>query len=240
MDKIALLIAGQPRTFEFCFPSLKKHILDVYRPDIFISTDDYGDRVYDLYKPTAMDIRSQEEIFDLAISKRGEIESVLPVNDLSIAWKVSKAAELKSDYEKQYNFTYDVVIRTRFDVKFKYVPQIKADNNFHVPIVGGYWITPPDKPGIHWKGYSSHLCWSSSEIMDKICNYYFDKADYLTLAVNSISEFGWAPEYVLKYFCDVNQINVKFENIEMMLIRGTSNNPLSFNNHKLSKFPDYR
>ena len=117
---------------------------------------------------------------------------------------------------------------------------IKAkQNTFHVPLIGGYWDTPEDTPGIHWGGYSAHLCWGSSDVMNKIANIYFDAADYLTLATNATEKFGWAPEHVLKYFCDVNGIQAFFEDIEMMLIRGTSIHPMSFHNHKLSEYPEY-
>lgn len=240
MPKHALIIAGQPRTFEFCFPSLKKHILDVYRPDVFICTDDLEDRITELYKPIAITVVNQEKIFDLAIEKRKSLPSILAVNDLSIAWKVNTAMQLKSTYEQAYHFTYDTVITTRFDVKFKSVPTIKAKPGaFHVPLIGGYWTTPPAKPGIHWGGYSTHLCWAGSEIMNKLSDMYFAAEDYLTLAVNTGVEFGWAPEHVLKCFCDLNRIEVVFENIEMMLIRGTNKNPLSFDSRRIAEFKDY-
>jgi hypothetical protein len=240
-NKVALLIVGQPRTFEFCFPSLKQNILDVYQPDIFICTDDMQcSKIKELYKPIGLACYNQEDNFDYAYQLRYGIPSVLAVNDLSVAWKLNRAALLKKEYELVNGFIYDTVIVTRFDVKIKHIPVIKAKGNtFHVPTIGGYWTTPPDKPGIHWGGYSAHLCWSTSEIIDKISNLYFDNKDYLTLATNSGVQYGWTPEYVLKYFCDVNSIDISFEDINMMLIRGTNNNPLSFDNSPLKNYPEY-
>lgn len=236
----ALIIAGQPRTFEFCYPSLKEHILDVYNPDVFIVTDDCRERITELYKPVAIAVVAQEDIYNLALERRRDLPSVMAVNDLSIAWKISWAMAMKSGHERANGFVYDTVILTRFDVKFRYVPKIEAQpNTFHVPLVGGYWNTPPADPGIHWGGYSAHLCWSTSAIMDAIGNIYFDDRDYLTLAVNSDVPFGWAPEHVLKYFCDDNHIDVNFENIEMMLIRGTHRNPLAFDNRRIAEFEEY-
>lgn len=240
MPKYALVVCGQPRTFEFCFPSLKRNIIDVYDPDIFICTDSNEQRIKELYKPVLINVTDQEAIFDYAYFKRNGIPSVLAVNDLSIAWKVNKAMQMKSLTEKSQGFIYDTVILTRFDVKFKSVSHIEAkENTLHVPLIGAYWDTPQAEPGIHWGGYSAHLCWSTSKIMDELSNIYFDKKDYLTLASNAGVPFGWAPEHVLKYFCDVNNINVQFENIEMMLIRGTNSNPLSYHNHKIAEFKDY-
>lgn len=238
--RAALIIAGQPRTFEFCYPSLKRHILDVYQPDVFISTDSHRDRLTELYKPVGISVVEQEHLYNLAIEQRKSLPSAMAVNDLCVTWKVNTAMQMKTEHEQANGFFYDVVIRTRFDVKFKSVPEIKAqENTLHVPTVGGYWTTPPADPGIHWGGYSSHICWSTSEIMNGMASMYFDEKDYLTLAVNSGVPFGWAPEYVLKYYCDVNNINVQFENIDMMLIRGTSENPLSFDNRRISEFAEY-
>ena len=237
---IALVICGQPRTFEFCFPSLKRNILDVYNPDVFIVTDAQADRITDLYRPVAITIVEQEPAFNDALKKRGSLPCVVPVNDLSIAWKVNTAMQMKKQYENDGGFIYDTVALTRFDVKFKSVPEIKAQaNTFHVPLTGGYWTTPPADPGIHWGGYSTHLCWSTSEVMNNISNLYFDGKDYLTLASNAGVPFGWAPEHVLKYYLDTNQINVQLENIEMMLIRGTNENPLAFDNRRIAEFEDY-
>ncbi len=239
-NKLALIINGQPRTFEFCFPSLKKHILDVYHPDVYICTDDKEERIVELYKPTAIDVLTQEEIFDSAIPMRANIPSVMAINDLSFNWKMQKAMARKSEYEAANNFIYDTVAITRFDVKFQSVPDIVAlSNTCHVPLIGGYWTTPPDKPGIHWGGYSCHLFWSTSAIMNRIANIYFDEFDYLTSATKALENFGWAPEHVWKHFIDVNKIGVKFENINMMLIRGSNNNPLAFDNSSLQKYPEY-
>src|SRR3989304_4806894 len=64
--RIALMMCGQPRTMEFCFPSQKKHILDAYHPDVFIYSDDQRQRMIELYNPVTIDVRCQEEISRLA------------------------------------------------------------------------------------------------------------------------------------------------------------------------------
>jgi len=243
--RAALLIAGQPRTMEFCYPSLKRHILDVYQPDVFISTDSQKARMLELFNPISISVRPQLQIHKLAARLRQPYLSkdgfeTMVAKDLSIAWKVWRAAALKRAYEIQRGAAYDVVILTRFDVKFHCVPEIKtpAENTIHLPRKGAYWITPPDAPGIHWHGHSAHLCWMPSRIADLLSGMYFEGEDIFKLACESAA-FGYIPEYVFKFFLDRNHIAVEFFDAEMMLIRGTSEAPLSFHNLSLADYPDY-
>jgi len=243
--KAALLICGQPRTMEFCYPSIKAHILDVYKPDVFICSDEQKERLVELFNPVNIDIRTQEEI-DIEIKVlRGKYvypkDEIVPHKDLSISWKVYRAAQMKREYESLNGFEYDVVFITRFDVKFKSIQEVREieENKIYVPKVGAYWYTPPDTPGIHWHGYSTHLCWMSSQVADKISRLYFFGENNYQLASVHNKQWGYIPEHVLKFFCDRNHIKAEFVDIEMMLIRGTNDAPLSFHNQYLTEFPEY-
>ncbi len=244
--RTALLLVGQPRTMEFCFPSLKKHILDVYHPDVFACSDAEVDRIVNLYNPTRFDVHDQQYIDEQVAIRRSKFippgGEVMPHKDLSIAWKVWRANEMKREHELQHGFIYDVVLLTRFDVKFAYVQPIDPPqpNTFYVPRVGAYWDTPPDYPGVHWHGYSAHLCWMDSATADKIAPMYFEGTNIYQQARESSKEFGWVPEYTLRYFLEKQRINVKLVNIDMMLIRGTDTEPLAYNNTSLQDFPAYR
>ena len=242
--RYALLMCGQPRTMEFCFPSLKKHILDVYHPDVFVVSDEQRERLEVLFNPLRIDVRSQEainvEYQDLRRRYHEPEAELMQPKDLSIAWKYWRANRMKRETEVEFGFVYDTVILSRFDVKFRKVPPIgkAADNTIYVPRVGAYWMTPPDRPGIHWHGYSGHLCWMSSQVSDLTAGMYFEGEDNFKLA-SEVAEWGYIPEHVFKFFCDRNGIAAKFEEIEMMLIRGTSEAPLSFHHHSLKEFPEY-
>jgi hypothetical protein len=245
--RVALLMCGQPRTMEFCFPSLKKHILDVYEPDVFVCSDDQEERLIELFKPVMIDVRSQEDIDKRVADFRSKYEpydnSIIPPiqpKDLSIAWKLWRANRMKRKYELSNNFTYDVVMISRFDVKFAGVQPIGnvEENVIYVPRIGAYWITPPDAPGIHWHGYSAHLCWMSSKVADMIAGIYFEGEDNYKIACE-VAEWGYIPEHVLKNFCDRNGIQAQLVEISMMLIRGTSQNPLSFHHQSLIGYPQY-
>jgi hypothetical protein len=242
--RYALLITGQPRTMEFCFPSLKQHILDVYHPDVFVVSDEQRERLIELFNPVGIDVRSQEEIDELYKALRMKYvtpdQERVPAKDLSCVWKQYRAAEMRREYENTNGFDYDVVIQTRFDVKLLKVPPITMpkENTFYVPIRGGYWDTPPDEPGIHWHGYSTQLCWMSSKVSDMTIGIYFEGEDNYKIAC-AVAEWGYIPEHVLKHYCDRNGIQAHFVDIEMMLIRGTSEAPLSFHHHSLSEYPEY-
>lgn len=244
--KTALLLCGQPRTMEFCFASQKKHIIDVYQPDIFISTDEQLERITELYNPVYIDVRSQEEILAKAVNMRLKYNApeneIMTRSNLSISWKYFKANQMKRTYEIMNNFRYDLVFVSRFDVKFKRIQKITdiKENTLYVPRIGAYHITPPDKPGIHWLGYSAHLCWMNSEVADKISGHtLLGDEDIVKLATEALPINGNNPEHVLKFFCERNNINVELVNIDMMLIRGTSDNPLSFHNLPLANYPEY-
>ena len=178
--KVALLIAGQPRTMEFCYPSQKQHILDVYYPDVFICSDDKEQRMRELYNPVGIDIHDQVYIDEQIVIKRSKFippgQEVMPHKDLSIAWKVWRVNEMKQGYEKEHGFVYDVVLLTRFDVKFASIQtiEIPKPDTLYVPTIGGYWATPPDEPGIHWHGFSTHMCWMSSSISDRLAPMFFE------------------------------------------------------------------
>lgn len=242
--RYALLMCGQPRTMEFCYPSLKKHILDVYQPDVFLVSDDQPGRMQELFNPKQMQICGQEyideQVHEMRLDYSNTPNDGLTDKVLSINWKVWRANRMKRVEEVTGGFRYDTVILTRFDVKFKKIPPIgkAAENTIYVPKVGAYWITPFDKPGIHWHGYSAHLCWMSSTVADAIAGIYFEGEDNFNLA-REVAEWGYIPEHVLKFFCERNGIAPRFMEMEMMLIRGTNENPLSFHGQPLSTYPEY-
>ncbi len=244
--RAALLLCGQPRTMEFCFPSFKRHIMDVYHPDIFLVTDEQLERASELYQPVRAEAFSQETIDEQVRELRSayvepEVGHGFP-RSFSIAWKTYRASLLRQAYEREQNIQYDVVLLTRFDVRFRRIQPITMPeaNTLYVPKKGAYWTYPPDKPGIHWHGYSAHLAWGTPAVMDAVAGMYFEGADNLQLAYEASQEWGRVPEHVLKNFCDRNGIRASFTDIDMMLIRGTSEKPLAFDHKPLDAYPGYR
>jgi hypothetical protein len=217
--------------------------LDVYNPDVFICTDGEGERIRELYQPVSSIVIPQVEAYQNAMELREalKLSPVVPEPVLSIAYKLMTANKLKSIYEIENNFVYDVVIVSRFDVKFAEVQEIKdlEDNTFYVPFIDAYPVNSDPTPGLHWGGYSAHICWAKSHIIDQITSIYFHQTDWLHLATVAKKDWGQNPEHVLKYYCDENNIKAEFIHTDMMLIRGTSKSPLAFNHHPLKKYPKF-
>jgi hypothetical protein len=249
--KYALLMCGQPRTMEFCFPSLKKHILDVYAPDVFICSDDQGQHMMGLFQPKKMDISSQETILNAAEKLREKhLPELLPIPVLSAGWKFYRCFQLMQEYAEQNKLQYDCVIVCRFDLKILSIEPIAEieENAIYVPKVDGYPEVPqyildiyPEsfQNHLHWGGYSTHLCWMTPSVAEKISQIYFDDVDNNRLATAAKAEWGQNPEHVLKWFCEQNSITPKYYDGEMMLIRGDSNCPMAFNWQPLSKYPRF-
>ncbi len=241
--RAALLIAGQPRTFEFCFPSLQRHLLDVYCPDIFICTNDQEARMRELYKPVAMEVIGTEECIAQGTRLReGFGHPDMPAEaGLSVGYKFLRCTEMKREFEKKSHFVYDVVMISRFDVKFAHIQPIghPAENVIYVPLVDAYPVLSDPVPGLHWGGYSGHLCWMSSQVVDLLPQIYFSATNWLQLATGAKAQWGQNPEHVLKYFCDKNGIRAKFVQIQMMLIRGSSEAPLGYDHQPISIYPEF-
>lgn len=241
--RTALCIAGLPRTMEYCFPSQKEHLLDVYHPDVFtFATAADRDRVVELYRPNMVCMLSEDFVLEEALKLRRGLSTIpYPPSALPSSYKMLQCVKNLRDWEHLGNFKYDVVFISRFDVKFKKIQPVEPpeQDTLYVPRVGGYWATPPAEPGIHWGGYSGHLCWTTSKVALQLANIYYDPQDWYKRSVESSGEWGNAAEYLLKFYCEQNGIQVKFVDIDMMLIRGTSEAPLSFNWQDLSAYPGY-
>lgn len=249
--KAALLMCGQPRTVEFCFPSFKKNILDVYSPDVFLCSDSSPKLLADLFNPVAMEVASQDYILEQVRTLRKDHQpEVVPDKVLSIGWKLYRCVQLLKEYQIEKKIKYDVVIISRFDVKLLTVQRIKParKNTIYIPKVDAYPEVPqhivdiyPEEfaDNLHWGGYSTHVWWMSVDVAEFLCSAYFTSKDNNRMATAAKKEWGENPEHVLKWFCDQNGIKAEYVEIDMMLIRGTSDSPLAFNYQPLSSYPRF-
>lgn len=235
--KSALCLFGQPRTMEYCYPSQKKHLLDVYHPDVFIVSDEAGERMRELYNPVAMEIKSQDEIWQEVGERKTKYinhsPETKPWNDVSVNWKGWRGGQLLKDYEADYG-VYDVVFISRFDVKFFYIDPVTVidEDTLYVPLVNAY-LSPPDPKGNHYGGYSTQLCWCSSRVAHILLDLYNAGDRYYQAGRR------WHTETILKWMCDENKIKVKHVNMSMMIIRGTSDAPRAFSGEPLEHFPEF-
>jgi hypothetical protein len=141
--KIALQFYGHLRTFQDCFPSIKKFILDRYDCDVFIHTWDTLEHntktwhqsadkkkskasvdkkvishIQQLYKPKKLKIDSQDFIDEAGFLGLDGPESGISKSGIKyMLYSQLAANELRKEYEQEHNISYDYVIVTRPDIK---------------------------------------------------------------------------------------------------------------------------
>jgi len=229
--RMAFCLYGQPRTMEFCAPSIKKHILDVYHPDVFACSDSQGDKIQELFNPVAMEIHSVEEENELMGEHRlryGVIQHnstpypKFPNQDLSVMFKTWRCGEMMKENER-INGTYDVVSASRFDSKYLSIEpiHIPEENTLYIPRVDANQGAA-DVNGVHWgTGYSTHFFYGTSAIGRMLFDSYNWSDDHF----NEMNE--WNTEKALLWRCKKDNIKVVYIEVRFMLIRGTNERPLS-------------
>ena len=116
--RLALCLSGQARSYKAAYPYIKKNLLDLYDVDVFLHSwkrDNLKEReLVNLYEPVAFQFD-----YDLAKDINNDLQVVNgshPANFCtSMFYSIYKANDLKVSYELGTEFTYDFVIRSRFD-----------------------------------------------------------------------------------------------------------------------------
>ena len=161
--KIALCLSGHLRAYKECFPSLKKFIIDPYKPDVFIYTYPIqgfdgirGDRslmatmsnkkeLIELYDPIKLTIDPLKNLLDMnkykdRIGSGVRDPTVIP----SMFHGIYRANQLKVIWEIENAFKYDIVIRSRADIMYETMFGIKEfeacqqSNGVYFPAFGNY------------------------------------------------------------------------------------------------------
>jgi hypothetical protein len=230
--KVALCLYGQPRTMEYCALSLKAHILDVYKPDVFACSDSQGNRIKSLYGTKNFEIYTQNEINKITadrVTKYGRSFTnpgpykeypIWTVSDLSVMYKAWRCREM---LQAQENITgeYDVVIGTRFDAKFLKIQPVTMpeENTLYIPRIDAFGHEA-DKNGIFWgMGYCAHMWWCTSKLAKEFLDSYHWADDFYNETKT------WSGEVFIKWWCDTNHIKVSFTDVTFMLIRGDNMTP---------------
>ena len=169
--KIALCLSGLLHGFEKAFPFLEKNLIDTLHPDVFIHTwDAEGKRTLKEIDELKISEETKKEIIEMCHPKEIVFEpffifdnpgyrSICNVaSTLSMFYKVEKCNDLKKEYEKMHNFTYDAVIRCRFD--FNLETPLRTDDLIELR----EWIYIPE--GGDWGGVNDQFAISCSHNMD--------------------------------------------------------------------------
>ncbi len=164
--KVAICFSGQIRDgYEECFLLYKLFIIDALNADVFCCFEDCNDDIKNCVDKILKPIKIKY-VNNYVKDENNSIN----IGTLSMFNKIYIANELKKDYEKENNFIYDYVIRTRQDLIIKeYLPEFIFNdlNKLYLPL-----ITPENQ----WWGYPDFMAISNSNLM----NIYSDMFIYYT------------------------------------------------------------
>jgi hypothetical protein len=193
--KVALCISGQMRTFKECIKLMNKHIIKPLKPDIFIHTYPMsgictkGDNGLQ-EKITYDDLKQQYNYKTAVIEERigdfyklGKTQMPEKLQRLSsrnkgliqMCYKIYQCNELKSNYEKEQDFKYDMVIRTRPDIR---IYQPIPNKLFNKENRNTLWIPQPDKPNLSEWIITDELALGSSQNMDIYSSLFLNLNNY--------------------------------------------------------------
>jgi hypothetical protein len=193
--KVALCISGQPREFKRSYPSLKEHVIDKVDTDVFVYCWDAKKQPYfeiegairypdegsvneliDLYKPVSYvlepwdDEREKSFYNEKYEINRGLHSSI--VRYQAMLYSIFKCNELKNEYEKKRNISYDIVIKARSDLKLS--RSIDLDE-----LAYAYQNRILYSDVLRWDGMVSDiLFFGNKEVMDIAARLYYDFDGY--------------------------------------------------------------
>jgi hypothetical protein len=120
--KIALCLSGGLRNFKDTYYSFKNFLLDRYDVDVFFyglenkeGVDKNTIDLINLYNPKKFKINTNS-FYETLKSELFNIDQKKEANTYYSFFNVMKCVELKSEYEIENKFKYDIVIRSRTDL----------------------------------------------------------------------------------------------------------------------------
>lgn len=210
--RVALLLSGAFRDGKETFDNLNSNLLSKYNVDIFIAnnfdeTPEVSvEKLDEIYKPTGISVNPYSSDFQNVLKKSHYYNKHIETNPETIFrmwYSIKQANILKRLYEKQNNFRYDIVIKSRFDLDLIDDSfTLKKDNKcIYIPIG---WD--------HRNGVNDLFAYGDSESMDYYCSLYdcifpYLEEDGITLH----------PEGLLKHHLERSELSVMRTTIKMLL-----------------------
>jgi len=235
--RVALLLQGQYRNAKECFPSIKKQILDVHNPDVFISSwhnpgtiinsynlysqgppdDSTIADIIEMYNPTSFLLEDYSRtIKDLFQKRQKEIEDTISPSELSYQRQWVNLFNVEGMWYKIYTVNqlkkeYEKLHEFKYDLVIKGRFDLEFLEEFKIPEVTDNDIVIPK--GYGFGGYCDLLAAGTSKAMDYYCDIYNYAQQYFT--VKRFPKIG--PEHVMKkHLEDFNVIlpeyRIKFRN----------------------------
>jgi len=178
--RVALLLSGKFRGSYIPFNYLEKNLISKYNPDIFINYNYKNENdmecdeseLVSIYNPKSINFtKTPDIVFDKIKSVDGyQVADESSVSSVfNMWWGIYQANQLKSNYEEQNGFKYDVVIRTRFDIEILEEVELRNWNNsLFIPMGSD-----------HRDGFNDLLAYGKSHTMDYYCSNFNHLVDYI-------------------------------------------------------------
>ncbi|MCA8971034.1 MAG: hypothetical protein KDC95_14675 [Planctomycetes bacterium] len=159
--RIALVLSGQPRLIEQCFPSQQKHLIDALGCDVFFhfwndGTPGLRDQLLQTYRPLGWALQEQVDFAPGPFS----------FNVQSMFFSIQAANAVKAAWETRNGFRYDCVIRCRTDLAVHATPRVdllEDGESLHCFRFGF-------DPSSDW--CNDQFAFGSSDVMDRYAECY--------------------------------------------------------------------
>lgn len=196
--RVALCFSGQPRTFEECWPSFQRYLLNKYEVDVFGASAPCETLLKYPFKKLLF---QEDELIDEKDYNSRKREETSVQNTLRQFYFIELANRLRIEYEADKQFKYDVIIRTRFDdILTGDLPDLLncQDNTIYIP--SGH-----DHPLIHLNlgiGISDRFAFGGDQAINAYCNKLSLIPQYMTC-----NEY-FHPETMLKWMLVQSGVNI--------------------------------
>lgn len=165
--------------------------------EFYRNTPEIG-TIYECLNPKKIIIEKykdiEDEIYKLAEKITNKHVYDYPPALVSQLRKINLCNKLKTDYERDNNFVYDVVIRSRPDIVLNDVIKLEELNIIHTPKAHSYNII------------SDIFAFSTSENMNKYCSL-FEKLD----EYHDSGKVKFNPHELLKYHLDREELKFSID-----------------------------
>ena len=186
--RVAVCLSGQLRNFEYTYNRLYKYLLEPLSADVFFYGIPNSKGIQEnckslemLYNPKKYYIYEEDpKKFDIDFSvytnRRSE---TIPYKVFYQYFNLKKVMELKREYEKNHNFEYDLVIRTRCDnFWFRSLNKEEIDNSLknNNVVIPDEW----DFKNVSPYGTSDVFAAGSSSALDLYATHFDNLHKYYT------------------------------------------------------------
>jgi hypothetical protein len=206
--KVCLLLSGGMRNATETFTSFKSNILERYNTDVFISTWNCHN-VYEsinLFNPISFDVENYEAGFQskwetLVNHNQHKLETNANlVSMISMWYKTLRVNQLRTQYENLMGFKYDLIIKTRPDIKIEEPINLIQSPNLSIPY------------GWDWSGGINDLmAWGNQSNIQMYCELFY----MFNALANYMDKIN--PETMLREYLNIKNIKTERPEIDLSL-----------------------